>query len=196
MWALTMGLMSCDGKENELSGQEVYEIYCGICHGNQGEGYIAPAANALSNPEFLSAATDSFIRESTIYGRPGTKMSPWGEPAGGPLTLEEVDKVVEYIRLWDTLPPADIHDMEIDGDPAAGAEVYAASCAGCHGGDGEGASALSLNHPEFLRVASDGYIWHAIAVGRSGTGMASYADFLSEEDMFDLVALIRSWEEE
>ena len=173
---------------------DLYETYCGICHGNQGEGYLAPQANALANPEFLSSATDEFLRESTIWGRPSTKMSPWGDEAGGPLTGDQVDLIVEYIRLWESLPAEDVHSMTFSGDAMAGAAVYAAQCAFCHGMNGEGASAMSLNNPEFLRVASDGFIWHAIVRGRSGTSMAAYESLLTEEEVADLIALIRSWE--
>ena len=71
-------LQGCGDKENEESPESLYSTYCGLCHGEQGEGYVSPQANALNNPEFLAAATDDFLRESTIYGRPETKMSAWG----------------------------------------------------------------------------------------------------------------------
>ena len=84
--------------------------------------------------------------------------------------------------------------MEFSGDPEAGLETYTVHCENCHGLDGEGASALSLNHPEFLRVASDGFLWHAITYGRSGTTMAAYENSLTEDEVTNLIALIRSWE--
>ena len=51
----------CHKGNTKNNGQETYDIYCSLCHGVQGEGYLAPQANALGNPEFLSAATDDFI---------------------------------------------------------------------------------------------------------------------------------------
>jgi len=189
-----LSILACGDKEPEANGQVLYETYCGICHGMDGEGYLAPQANALSNPEFLAAATDEFLSESTIYGRPETKMSAWGDAANGPLTESQVDLIVEYMRAWETLPAADIHTMTIEGDADNGAIVYAAHCDSCHASDGSGASAMSINNSEFLRVASDGFIWHAIVYGRSNTTMQSYQDVLTEQEIFDLVALIRSWE--
>ena len=188
-------LLACGDKPPEQSGKQLYEVYCGICHGMDGEGYLAPQANALANPEFLAAATDYFLMESTIYGRPETKMSAWGDVANGPLEEEEIQKIVDYMRSWDSLPAADIHDMTFDGNIEAGLAVYNDNCAGCHGADGSGASAMSINNPEFLRVASDGFIWHAIVFGRSNTTMKSYENSLTEEEIADLVVLIRSWGE-
>lgn len=187
-------LQGCGDKPTEETPQYLYETYCGICHGMDGEGYIAPQSNALANPEFLAAATDEFLTESTIYGRPTTKMSAWGEVAGGPLNDEQVDKIVNYMRAWETLPAADIHEMVFEGDVDNGAVLYEQHCASCHASDGSGASALSLNNPEFFRVASDGFIWHAIFYGRSGTTMQSYENILTEDEMSDLVLFIRSWD--
>ena len=63
-------------------GMVVYEKYCGFCHGAEGEGYISPAANALSNQDFLKAADDDFMRDA-INRDVGTKMY-WSEEYGGP----------------------------------------------------------------------------------------------------------------
>ena len=72
---------------------------------------------------------------------------------------------------------------------------YATHCSSCHGDNGEGGTAMSLNNPEFLRTASDGFIWHAIQVGRSGTPMGSYAETMNAEQINNLVVFIRSWEQ-
>ena len=196
--SLFLLLYGCE--QNELKThsyeeqRELYETYCALCHGVNGEGYVAPQANALSNQDFLDAATDAFILDGIIDGRPGTKMSPWGEEHGGPLTFEEAQAITEYIRNWHEGTQADIHNMTFDGVSSEGIEIYQIYCSGCHGESGEGASAMSINHPEFLSEASDGFLWHAISVGRENTPMGSYADVLSEEDIANLIALIRSWE--
>ena len=136
-----------------------------------------------------------FLEEATILGRPSTKMSPWGTSEGGPLSDDEVIRLVEFIRSWETLPRADIHDMVIEGDAQNGADLYSLHCASCHGANGEGTTlALSLNNPVFLNTASDGFIWHAIEVGRSNTLMGSYSDILTEQEIYDIVAFIRSLE--
>ena len=185
-------MASC--QQEEQIAKETYDTYCGLCHGYDGEGYLAPQANALANPEFLAASTDEFLRYAIIYGRPTTKMSPWGEEVGGPLNSKDVERIIAHMRTWDTLPRADIHDQIIEGDQANGADLYDVHCLQCHGEDGEGDSALSLNNPTFLESVSDGFLLHALTEGRSGTTMISYSQILSQQEMFDLVVYIRSLE--
>ena len=48
-------------QQEEQIAKETYDTYCGLCHGYDGEGYLAPQANALANPEFLAASTDDFF---------------------------------------------------------------------------------------------------------------------------------------
>ena len=182
-------------QQEEQIAKETYDTYCGLCHGYDGEGYLAPQANALANPEFLAASTDEFLRHAIIYGRPTTKMSPWGEEVGGPLNSKDVERIITHMRTWETLPRADIHDVEISGDPENGAILYAQQCSVCHGESGEGASALSLNNPTFLESVSDGFLLHALEEGREGTTMLSYRDTLTQEELYDLVSFIRSFEE-
>ena len=175
-------------------GAQVYEDYCALCHGQNGEGYLADRANALANPEFLASADTRFLDESTRYGRPGTSMSAWIEDEGGPLTSEEIEAAVAYIQEWGTLDAVELGDFVADGDPVAGQLIYDQECAACHGEDGIGVSAVSLGNPEFLRVASDGFILYGIQMGRSGTTMGAYSHF-SDNQLEDVVTAIRAWED-
>ena len=185
--------IACESEE--IIAKERYDTFCGLCHGYDGEGYLAPQANALANQQFLAASTDDFLRHAIIYGRPTTKMSPWGEEVGGPLNDRDVELIIQHMRTWQTLPAAQIHDMVIEGIPEDGKPLYDQLCASCHGATGEGESALSLNNPTFLESVSDGFLLHALQEGRQGTTMASYRDILTEEEMYDIVAYIRSFEE-
>ncbi|MEE2789850.1 MAG: c-type cytochrome [Myxococcota bacterium] len=173
-------------------GAQLYTAYCGFCHGPDGEGYAADNANALGNPDFLASATDEFIEAGIVYGRPGTPMSAWGEVGGGPLDANDVRHLVAHIRAWDMGPPTDLGGPS-EGVASRGEAVYAVYCSGCHGDEGEGVTAMSLNNPRFLDTASDGFIRHAIVAGRRNTPMAAYSDVLTDTQIEDVVALIRSW---
>ncbi len=178
----------------KLEGAELYGRYCALCHGERAEGYAADDANALANQEFLSTASDSFLRFGIAYGRPGTAMSAFAESQGGPLSDEQVWSIVEYLRSFQTTDSIDLDEGVVQGDPARGRGVYERHCAGCHGEEGEGsASGPSLNNPVFLMTASDGFLRYAIEHGRSQTPMAGYADELAPQEIDDLTALIRSW---
>lgn len=176
-------------------GEALYQQYCGFCHGAEGEGYLADNANALSNQEFLSVATDEFLTQATIHGRPGTPMSPWGDVKGGPLDSSMVRDIVAFIRTWQEVESVEHPAPSLEGSAQRGAPLYQAVCASCHGAEGEGVSAVSLNNPWFLHTASDGMIAHAIEVGRSGTAMGAYGPpLVNPQGLADLVALIRSWQ--
>lgn len=186
----------------QADGAALYARMCALCHADNGEGYAAPASPALANPNFLATADDEYVFENIARGRPGTRMSAWAESYGGPLTDEQVRAIVRYVRRWQTKPSVGLPDGTVDGDPARGAQVYADNCAVCHGEAGGGLDeapnapngAPSLNNPVFLATASDAFIHYSIVEGRPGTPMAAYAGVLTEQEIDDLVALIRSWQ--
>ena len=205
--------LACNDGHKELSDQERYDTYCGLCHGYDGEGYLAPQANALANSTFIASASDDFLRVATIQGRPETKMSAWGESAGGPLTDDEVEQVIRYMRLWGDLDPSytelwnsglaaatdELSALDAEAQPDGDA-IYLAQCQSCHGENGSGkfsdgswSSALSLNNPTFLDSVSEEYLWIALELGRPGTAMGSYAEQLSPGERLALVETILGW---
>ncbi len=175
-------------------GARVYGKHCALCHGMNGEGYGADNANALGNQDFLVSISDHFLWRSIANGRPGTPMAAHARRYGGPLDDADIDALVALIRSWQQEEAADIAAEPIIGDPAAGRSAFTRSCAACHGDQGQGVTAISLNNPEFLAAASDGQIRWAILHGRRGTPMAAFEDQIPEETINDLVALIRSWQ--
>lgn len=96
------------------------------------------------------------------------------------------------------------------GDAAKGKEIYAQRCAACHGesGDGAGASKDFLNPPprDFTSgnykiksssfedmVPNDDDIYRIIRDGMPDTAMPGWGDLLSEQDMRDLVAHLKTF---
>ena len=177
-------------------GAQIYGKYCAMCHGEHGEGYAADNANALANQDFLISVSDAFLRESIARGRPETAMAAHASLYGGPLDEADIDSLVLLMRSWQREPAAQIGSETVLGDPIAGRETYDQFCAACHGAHGEGVTAISLENPEFLAIASDRQIRRAIAHGRRGTPMVAYGEQLSDDTIDDLVALIRSWQRE
>lgn len=74
-------------------GAPVYAKNCATCHGTR---TVRGDAVHLANPQFLTAASDAFLRYAIVHGRPGTKMEPWQ----GKLTDSEIDDVVAFIRAF------------------------------------------------------------------------------------------------
>lgn len=174
-------------------GALLYRTYCALCHGERGQGYVADHANALFHDDFLAAASDDFLTQAVVRGRPGTPMSAWGSEYGGPMSDEDVAVLVAFLRGQQGAPQKKLHGGTVQGDPLAGRTVYDARCAACHGAEGQGVTAVSLNNPVFLETASDGYIRDAVVHGRAGTPMTAFGDLLGESAIDDLTALVRSW---
>lgn len=187
----------------EEHGAALYDKYCAFCHGDDGEGYTADNATALSNQEFLRIATDEFLANSIHYGRPGTTMSAWGETKAGPLSDEEIEHLVAFMRTWQTVESVDVSDYVIDENSSTirGETYYEVfGCVDCHGVLGRDGEYVTLENPWFLTQVSDGYLRESIARGRPGTPMEAYTDGegndLSAAQIDDLIMLIRSWERE
>jgi mono/diheme cytochrome c family protein len=81
-----------------------------------------------------------------------------------------------------------------------GARTWEFNCASCHGADGEGGTAPSLNAEQFLQAASDEQIEQLVSVGVPGTPMGAFSqDFggpLTSAQVRAVATYIRSWEED
>jgi mono/diheme cytochrome c family protein len=80
------------------------------------------------------------------------------------------------------------------GDAANGEVTYAAACAACHGPDGEGTTIApeALNDAALLEERTDEELATAIQQG-VGDRMPAFST-LSDQEILDLVALLRSWQ--
>jgi cytochrome c oxidase cbb3-type subunit III len=74
--------------------------------------------------------------------------------------------------------------------------LYQQNCAGCHGEQGRGGAAITLNSPAYLEIADDATLRHVTAQGVPGTAMPAFAQssggMLTDEQINAIVAGIRS----
>jgi len=183
-------------------GQALYTFYCAACHGPEGQGRIRGNAPQLSNPDFLALASDEFLRVTISRGRRGTEMRGWAREVGGPLNPADIKDIVAFLRTWQREVPRPPTPPVGRGDPTRGRRLYEAACATCHGREGQGelARGTALNSPDLLATADDVFLWATIAYGRWGTPMLPFlrgrgaVGQLSEEEISDLVAYLRSWQ--
>jgi mono/diheme cytochrome c family protein len=76
-------------------GTVLWADNCAACHGPMGQGGTAPA---LDSKEFLSSVTDDQIHGIVAGGIPGTAMPTWLNEFGGPLTDQQIQSLVAYLR--------------------------------------------------------------------------------------------------
>ena len=181
-------------------GRILYTGFCASCHGPEAEGLTGPQ---LRDVKFLESASDAMLRHWIANGRAGTVMRAFekGNAGLGELSSSQIEDIISYLRRFQVEPgyPVSRPGFGIVGH---GAENYAGVCASCHGPNGEGGTGSALANPDFLRFASDGYLEATIALGRDGTGMRAMGQGmqgpveLSPDDINDVVAFIRSWEQQ
>jgi cytochrome c oxidase cbb3-type subunit 3/ubiquinol-cytochrome c reductase cytochrome c subunit len=112
-------------------GKQLYTRYCDFCHGDEGKGYKADEAPALAGPDFLATASDAFIEQAILRGRPGTTMSAWSLVHGGPLGDAQAADLVAYIRTWQRTPGGGARDAAA-APPASAAPPAGANEAGAN----------------------------------------------------------------
>ncbi|MDA0746506.1 MAG: c-type cytochrome [bacterium] len=174
-----------------LNGRSYYQGLCGNCHGNRGEGGIG---NALNVPTFLSIASDRFLAEAIVNGRPGTAMASWKQ-----LPAQGVSDILAYIRSWQAKPPSFrmVQEKLRTGGAAivkTGAQLYRGNCASCHGSEGEGGIGVRLNTQDVLRVVDNEFLYRSIVEGRPSTAMPAWS-YLPAEQVAALIAYLRSWQD-
>ncbi|MBI5247600.1 MAG: c-type cytochrome [Elusimicrobia bacterium] len=184
-------------------GKLIFDKACIACHGPEGRGGVG---GQIGNAVFLASAKDEFLWRTIAQGKQGTGMKGFleGHSAGTLMSLNssDIDHVVSYLRTLGSKPRVDLLDREFPGASAdAGKEIFLGKggCSKCHGQQGEGSSGPSLNALGFLKAASNGYLAATIIMGRQGTEMRAFGQAgnvtqLSQREVMDLVAYIRSWE--
>lgn len=91
--APTHSVVPSDNKK----GRDLFPL-CGGCHGLKGEGAMGPP---LLDPGLLKSISDTVLRRTIMYGRPGTPMKGVlkGQKGLAFLSEKEIDELIAYIRF-------------------------------------------------------------------------------------------------
>ena len=178
------------------NGEILYRGACASCHGPDAEGAIGPQ---LSNPVFLETVSDATLIDWISFGRAGTQMRPnlRGRQGNADLSRSQIEDIVTYLRSLRGRQPVNGQRIGLGFAPR-GKTLFERMCVSCHGSGGEGASGPGIRNPDFLKVASDGFLRATIVLGRDGTEMRSMAHRgsgiveLRADEIDDLIAFLRS----
>ena len=196
--APTPGFAASPSPELVAKGKALFEENCEVCH--QADAIGKPGvAPSLTNPEFLSIASDKFLLGTIRDGREGTGMPPFAH-----LGRKGIKAIVAYLRSHSKLPnrAAEVDAQpEARGDPRLGKQWYDFICSTCHGvrGDGyeAGGTGTAIGLPGFLSKVSDGFIRETIKRGRSGTRMRGFQGpeglaNLTDQEIDDIIVYLRT----
>lgn len=97
-------------------------------------------------------------------------------------------------------PVAD--EVKANGDRERGEKLYNRYCRGCHGEEGKGDALTfqphvnNLSRKGYIETLPDSYLLLAITKGGAGIGksnaMPSWEETLSKQQMYDIIAYVRS----
>jgi len=80
---------------------------------------------------------------------------------------------------------------------AAGAKIFKANCAACHGdtGHGDGPAGMTLvpapkNLAELQSQVGDDYLFWRISTGKDGTAMVAWQGILTEEQIWQVISFL------
>ena len=176
---------------NPGDGQAIYAEKCAPCHGVEGLGDGAQAAQ-LPNPvapigdsEFARGSTPAEWYTQVTQGNLEKFMPPFNSLSD----RQRWDVVAYSFSLSDT-------PTVVEG----GAELYQVNCARCHGdqGQGDGPDAASLSTPPadltnqaFMVEKSAADFFQGMAVGIP-PDMPAFGDSLTEDELWALAAFVRT----
>ncbi len=170
--------------------------------------------------QFVSSYEERF-KTSIREGVKGTAMPPWKDILSDEEIDEVIAYITQkslagedtYVRQQVPLPqPGDperfnFRDKDVvleAGNPERGYDVFQRACTSCHGklANGKGPNAYFLEHPlprnllnaEFMNqpYMTDQRLYESILLGVPGTGMPSHDERLSDQNILDIIAFIRS----
>jgi len=174
----------------------LYHNYCSVCHGDRGDGRsrarasLVPPPRDFTSPEAIEQLTRERMIASVTHGRPGTAMVGWQTQ----LSAEEIAAIVDYIHATFMAP-------RTSPALARGREIYARTCAVCHGDHGQGALWAGANmqrpprdftSPQAAADLTRQRMIASVTQGRPGTAMSGFGAQLSSTDIEAVVDFIRT----
>src|SRR5665213_2593911 len=91
-------------KNDPKQGQKDFVEFCGQCHGADGSGQKASAANAVPgsivDPSYLMLVSDQGLRSTIIAGRPDLGMPDWRSDSSGSGSRAVTDQEINDVVAW------------------------------------------------------------------------------------------------
>jgi cytochrome c oxidase cbb3-type subunit 3/ubiquinol-cytochrome c reductase cytochrome c subunit len=179
----------------------LYKSNCAACHG---DGGLNGPALPLNNPVYLAWAGRDHMLPIVSSGESLQSMHAFAQSAGGMLTDQQVDVIVNgMISKWGKPgSPRQLDGGNAPGytatttpDIAAGETAFQAHCASCHGEDGAGAASAgaaskqivagAIVDPTYLSLIGNRGLRDIIVSGLPGEGMPDWRGDASGKPMTD-----------
>ena len=166
-------------KPSANSGQDIYKHNCTGCHGEDGKGGAIGGIIDFTNQDKMKNKNSSIFFEAVSEGVAGTTM-----PAFNSFSKPQRWDVIAYIwTFW-----ADLQSVE------RGKIIFEKNCASCHGikGDGSGLPGAMdfTNLSNMISIGQPSVFFDSVSNGVPGTAMPPFKDTFSEEERWDAIKYI------
>ena len=166
-------------------GQRLFIQNCSQCHGSDAHG--TTGFPNLADNDWLYGGSPEAIKTSIMHGRKAQGMIGWETMLGGD---QGVKDVAAYVMS--------LSGREVNVESAKSGQEKFAMCAGCHGADGTGSTAMgiplgapNLTDNIWLYGGSPRVIEQSIRHGRAGV-MPAWQDILGEQKVHVISAYVYS----
>lgn len=180
-------------------GRQLYSTNCASCHGTFGEGGPNPARRddiiaPISSAEYLKTRDDVTLYNIIAQGQPNFGMSPFGSEYGGPLSAEQIDAIIAYMRTWESNPPVELPpEVNLPDDVnLSGEQIYSSICTQCHVLNDPTSIGPALNNPELQAEYSDQDLLEIIQKGHPSSPMIAFGNLLTEDQILEIIEVIRT----
>lgn len=176
--AMDIATVAADPKAREM-GQRMFLNYCAQCHASDARG--SRGFPNLADKDWLYGGTPEAIVATIEQGRSGM-MPPWSH-----LGEEAVRNLTHYVLQMAGRTHDNLRAVQ-------GRDLFATTCAACHGADGTGNHALgapNLTDDIWLYGSGESAITESISKGRNGQ-MPAWGQFLGPNKTHLLAAYVYS----
>jgi len=181
--------------DHDLNFTRLYAQNCSACHGVNGQN--GPALD-LANPTYQAIVDDATLKKWIAGGMPGTQMPAFGPSAGGLLTDQQVDALVQGLRKNWAKPNAldgqnaPSYAANLEDDAKRGEQAYKTFCASCHQG-----TQKKITDASYLALVSDQALRTIIIAGRPDLGHPDWRNTvpghpMTNQDVTDVVTYLGS----
>lgn len=186
-------------------GEDLFLQNCTSCHGQEGDG--VPGIHLFSKT-FLERETDTVLLQTIIRGN-AKGMPAWGIEAGGPLTLQQTQSILDYLKSVAAQTEDNSADSNLSSSAgensgtkvsltaeavAHGEEIFMGTCIMCHGQTRDLIPTCKLTDGDWLLDRGDETLIQSITFGKGA--MPSWGQAkggpLSPSDVRDVVAFLRN----
>ena len=178
-----------------VDGRAVFEAYCSVCHGAQGQGFIGPRVSGIP---WTASSLGPIVRHGLGgYGA----MPAFARDSVSDADLVMIASFLSSVGTPNAVRPSSPGSIAAPSptpspvhagagpDADRGSQLYAANCGSCHGAQGQGGFGPSLHNERSRKDLDASIAW----IKNPAPPMPKlYPSPLSDRDVADVAAFIET----